>query len=177
MIVVCDTSPLNYLVLIERVEVLPAMFGRVVAPRAVIAELQHPGTPAPVREWAAGPPAWLEVRTPTSVDPGLRLGRGEAEAISLARELRADAVLIDERKAFNVARQCGLFVTGTLGVLEIAAEKGLIVLREAIAALRQTSFRVSDEIVEEVLRRDRKRALGPGRTQEQMPPGLDRPSQ
>ena len=177
MIVVSDTSPLNYLVLIQHVEVLPALFGRVVAPPAVLDELQHPGTPAAVRAWAAAPPGWLEVRAPASIDPGLRLGPGEAEAISLARELKADAVLIDERKALTVARQCGLFVTGTLGVLEIAAEKGLIVLAEAIAALRRTSFRVSDEILDEVLRRDRKRALGPGRTQAQMPPGLERPSQ
>ena len=57
MIVVSDTSPLNYLVLIERVHVLPTLFGRVVAPVAVIAELGHPATPTVVRAWAADPPA------------------------------------------------------------------------------------------------------------------------
>ena len=51
MIVVSDTSPLNYLVLIEHSRVLPLLFGRVIAPPAVIAELQHPGAPAVVRAW------------------------------------------------------------------------------------------------------------------------------
>ena len=151
MIVVSDTSPLNYLVLVQHQDVLPALFGRVLAPPAVIAELQHPGAPAVVRSWASTPPPWLEVRAPAMVDPDLELGPGEAEAISLARELKADVVLIDERKAFTVARQCGLFVTGTLGVLAIAAEKGLIALPEAIAALRRTSFRVSREVLDDLL--------------------------
>ena len=57
MIVVCDTSPLNYLVLIQHAEVLPSLFGRVIAPPAVMAELQHPGAPTIVRAWAAAPPA------------------------------------------------------------------------------------------------------------------------
>ena len=157
MIVVSDTSPLNYLVLTQHVEILPPLFGRVVAPPAVISESQHPGTPQVVRAWVEAAPTWLETRAPTSVDPSLGLGQGEAEAISLARELHADAVLIDERKGVIVARQLGLFATGTLGVLEIAAEKGLINLAQAIAALRQTSFRVSEQLLEEVLQRDRNR--------------------
>jgi predicted nucleic acid-binding protein len=160
MIVVSDTSPLNYLVLIQHADVLPRLFGRVLAPPAVVDELRHPGTPAVVRAWAAALPAWLELRAPLSIDPDLRLGPGEAEAISLARELRADAVLIDERKGLIVARQFGLFVTGTLGVLEIAAEKGLIALPRAIAALRETSFRVSGDLLDAMLQRDRNRAEG-----------------
>lgn len=154
MIVVSDTSPLNYLVLIQHVNVLPSLFGRVVAPPAVVAELRHPGAPAAVRAWAAAPPEWLEVRSPASIDPSQGLGAGEAEAISLARELSADAVLIDERKALTVARQHGMFVTGTLGVLQIAAEKGLITLSEAILALRQTTFRASEKLLKEVLQRE-----------------------
>ena len=161
MIVVSDTSPLNYLVLIQHVDVLPSLFGRVMAPPAVVAELRHPGAPAAVRSWAAAPPEWLEVRSPASIDPSQGLGAGEAEAISLARELNADAVLIDERKALTVAREHGMFVTGTLGVLQIAAEKGLITLPEAILALRQTSFRASEELLNQVLKReaDRKENL------------------
>jgi len=162
MIVVSDTSPLNYLVLIEQAHVLPALFGRVVAPRAVMAELGHPAAPAVVRAWAAAPPTWLEIREPTAVDPSLRIGPGEAEAISLARELGADVLLMDERKGLAVAQQMGLFVTGTLGVLEVAAEKGLIRLPEAVAALRRTSFRVSESLLAEALARDAARARGEG---------------
>jgi predicted nucleic acid-binding protein len=123
VIVVSDTSPLNYLVLIEQAHVLPLLFGRVIAPPAVIGELQHPGAPAVVRTWAAAPPPWLEIRAPIRIDPTLALGAGERQAISLAQELHADAVLIDERHALTIARKVGLFVTGTLGVLEIAADR------------------------------------------------------
>jgi predicted nucleic acid-binding protein len=56
MIVVSDTSPLNYLILIESIQVLPAIFGRVYAPSAVVAELSHPRSPEVVRSWASKPP-------------------------------------------------------------------------------------------------------------------------
>ena len=164
MIVVSDTSPLNYLVLIERTHVLPVLFGRVVAPPAVITELRHPGAPAVVRAWAACPPAWLEIRPPIRIDPTLGLGTGETEAISLAQELHADAVLIDERRALTIARKAGLFVTGTLGVLVIAAERSLIDIVQAVAASTQTTFRVSDEVLDELLQReaDRQRPRSDG---------------
>jgi len=102
----------------------------------------------------------LEIREATPVDPSLRIGPGEAQAISLARQLGADVLLMDERKGLAIAQQMGLFVTGTLGVLEVAAERGLVRLPEAVAALRQTSFRVSESLVEEVLARDAERTRG-----------------
>jgi predicted nucleic acid-binding protein len=157
MIVVSDTSPLNYLVLIEQVQVLPVLFGRVIVPPAVMAELQHAGAPDVVRAWAASPPPWLEIQPPARIEPLLGLGAGETQAIRLAQELLADAILIDERRAATIARQAGLFVTGTLGVLEIAAERGLIDVVQTIAALRQTTFRVSDEVLDGVLQRDANR--------------------
>jgi len=62
MIVVADTSPLNYLVLIEEVGLLPAIFGNVLVPTSVFHELQHPRTSLKVREWVANLPVWVEVR-------------------------------------------------------------------------------------------------------------------
>jgi predicted nucleic acid-binding protein len=89
MIVVADTSPLNYLVLIDEINLLPAIFGQVLLPQAVFQELGHPKTSPRVRQWVADLPAWLEVRTVVSVaDAGLlRLDPGEREAIQLALEL------------------------------------------------------------------------------------------
>ncbi len=52
MIVVCDMGPLHYLVLIGAEHVLPQRFTRVLAPHAVIAEMNHPNTPEPVRQVA-----------------------------------------------------------------------------------------------------------------------------
>lgn len=56
MIVVADTSPLNYLILLGHSEILFSLFGRVLAPEAVVIEMQHPDAPAHVRIWAASPP-------------------------------------------------------------------------------------------------------------------------
>ena len=88
MIVVSDTSPLNYLVLIQQEHVLPSLFSRVVAPPAVVRELGHPAAPSAARLWAASPPSWLEILVPSFVDESLSLGLGETEAISLAPSFR-----------------------------------------------------------------------------------------
>jgi hypothetical protein len=59
MIAVADTSPLNYLVLIDRIRILPRLFEHVIVPAGVIGELQHPRSPPPVAAWAAHPPEWV----------------------------------------------------------------------------------------------------------------------
>lgn len=159
MIVVSDTSPLNYLLLVGAADVLPTMFNRVVAPPAVLAEMQHPAAPHIVRVWAASPPAWLEVIAPSHLDETLNLGRGEQEAICLAQQLHADIVLIDERKALAVARRLGIPVAGTVAVLELAAQKQLIDLPVVVAQLRQTNFRCPADILDAMLRRDQQRRV------------------
>jgi predicted nucleic acid-binding protein len=63
MLVIADTSPLRYLVLIDYPMILPALFGRVLIPPAVAVELQRPRTPAPVRAWMASSPPWRARRT------------------------------------------------------------------------------------------------------------------
>ena len=55
MIVVADTSPLRYLVVIEHDFLLPKLFGRVLIPPAVADELNHESTPKVVRAWLWGP--------------------------------------------------------------------------------------------------------------------------
>lgn len=91
MIVVADTSPLNYLILIDEVELLPVLFGKVLVPQAVFQELAHPKAPLKVREWIVRLPAWLEVHTVVSnAGPALmKLDLGEREAIQLALEARS----------------------------------------------------------------------------------------
>jgi predicted nucleic acid-binding protein len=101
MIVVADTSPLNYLVLVGEAEILKRLYGRVVIPEAVLRELQHPQTPAEVAVWIAQRPGWLQVqRTMTVPDDGLRLlGQGEREAITLAGQHGPECVAADGRRA------------------------------------------------------------------------------
>jgi predicted nucleic acid-binding protein len=152
--VVSDTSPICYLLLIGHVEILPALFERVHIPPAVRDELSHPGAASVVRSWIASPPAWLQVHT--SPRPAVDLGRlhsGEREAIALAEEIRADAVLLDEKRARQAAGERGLAVMGLLGVLDRAAEAGLVPLADALDRLARTSFRVEPRLIKAVLDR------------------------
>jgi len=89
------------------------------------------------------------------------LGAGEQEAILLAHELRADVLLIDEEDGRQAARSRALTVTGTLGILERAAERGLLDLPRTLAQLFTTTFRVRDELIQGMLARDaaRKRPI------------------
>jgi len=155
VIVVTDTTPVNYLVLIDQVHILKELYGRLVLPQAVHEEMRREGTPEKVRAWAAQLPDWAEVRAAASTDPALKLGAGESEAIALAGEVGADLLLVDDGKARREARRRGLTVTGTLAVLAAAAERGLVDLPEAIAALRQTTFRAPAALIEQLLGRDR----------------------
>ncbi|MBX3402355.1 MAG: hypothetical protein KF699_02975 [Phycisphaeraceae bacterium] len=107
-----------------------------------------------MRTFAASPPRWLEVRTANAAAINLRLGPGEREAIALALELAASTLLVDDRDARATAQQSGLFVTGTLGVLEAAAAADLIQLEVAFERLCRTSFRMSPAQVQAALARD-----------------------
>src|SRR5579862_7915694 len=98
-VVVADTSPLNYLVLIGQIDLLRGLYGRVVVPPEVLAELTDHGAPREVLEWIQSRPDWLEIRTPRphQSDPALqRIDPGERAAILLAQEERDALLLIDD---------------------------------------------------------------------------------
>lgn len=84
----------------------------------------------------------------------LRLDAGERDAIVLAHELRADLLVMDDWDGREVAIQRGLTVLGTLGVLDAAAARGLVVLPGALAHLQATNFRMPSAVVEMLLARD-----------------------
>lgn len=154
MIVVSDTSPINYLVLIGEIELLPQLFGQVIIPQAVLDELLKQGTPETVKNWANNHPDWLKVQNATLVDQTIALGAGEREAISLAKEINADLVLIDDRKARKTAIERGLNVAGTINILESASKRGLVDLVKAFQNVQQTNFRVSSDLLSEILKRN-----------------------
>ena len=98
MLVVADTTPVNYLILIGEIDVLAKLYGRVVIPEAVREELTRLRAPASVRAWIADSPDWLEVRAP-SMPPDsalVKLDAGERDAIALAQELGVDQLIVDE---------------------------------------------------------------------------------
>ena len=113
MLIVSDTSPILNLVAVERLELLKDLYGSIVIPPAVSAELHDNGTFLTMD--------WIQV-----VEPANRaavealhteLDAGESEAIVLAQQLNASLLLIDERLGRRAAAQLGLDVTGLLGIL------------------------------------------------------------
>ena len=155
-VVVSDTSPLRYLVLIEEAVLLQKLYGRILIPQAVWTELQQPQTPEPVRDWIRDAPPWAEM-VPENAPPipqqvSRALDPGEQAAIALALNLRADLLLMDERAGVMEARRLGLTVTGTLGILARAAERSFVNLPSALDKLQQTNFRVAPEVLDQILR-------------------------
>lgn len=71
MIVISDTTPQNYLILIEHTFVLRELYGRVIVPRAVKEELRSDAAPVAVKTWISNPPDWLEVHLVSRTDPAL----------------------------------------------------------------------------------------------------------
>jgi predicted nucleic acid-binding protein len=148
MTAVSNTSPLNYLILIELQDLLPALFTRVLIPNAVRRELEASGAPEPVRQWMATNTNWLETHPVADVPADFQqLGPGEREAIRLAEITDEVVVLLDERKARLLARDRGLAVSGTLGVLDLAAQRGLVSLPATLDRLERTTFRFSSRLL------------------------------
>lgn len=145
-LVVADTTPLNYLVLIDQVEVLHQLFGEVMIPDAVLKELRHPQAPAAITAWLQNLPHWLRVEKVTQVDDTIQLGDGEIEAISLAIEKQVLIVLMDERRGRAAAEARGLLPIGTLNILDLADERGFLDGVRALRDLKQTTFR-ADEVL------------------------------
>jgi len=101
-------------------------------------------------------PTWLEVREDPAGEPDeslKRLDAGEAAAIRLGTSAHTDLLLMDDRKAVSVAERMGLRVTGTLGLLDMAAERGLVDFHDAIRRLQRTSFRRPQPLLERLLRK------------------------
>ena len=104
-LVVADTSAVFYLLSIGQIDLLPRLFGKILIPDAVWSELTHPSAPPFLCQWAGQRPEWLEVISVAPADDEAlsSLGAGERDAIALAMSLRADLILIDERKGTRAA--------------------------------------------------------------------------
>lgn len=153
-IVISNTTPLIALAWLERLDLLPALFGAVHIPDAVHAELHSDPEKMGSAELAAA--SWLRV---TVVENALavqmlanELDAGESEAIVLAHEMRAGLLLMDERRGRRRAAEGGLAVTGTLGILIEARKRGLIgPLRPFLDRLRALPFRMTPALYAETL--------------------------
>lgn len=157
MKVVCDTSPICYLLLIEEVDILPQLFSQVIVPQAVRDELLAEGSSAIIQSWISQPPSWLDIQVVTNplLELPKKLGMGEREAISLAANLSGALIVLDDFEA-QVAISLRLTVTGLLGVLYRAATQGLLDLPNTLERLQQTTFRASPALLQSFLERYQK---------------------
>jgi uncharacterized protein len=143
MIVVSDTSAITALLQIGKAELLFTIYGEVFIPEAVRDELAatHKNLPAFIRVVPVADLAYCS----KLLD---ELHSGEAEAIALAKEIKADHLLMDEEIGRHVATREGIHVIGLLGVILEAKGRGFISsVKEMVEQLdRQTNFRMSDSI-------------------------------
>ena len=150
--VVSNTTPLITLAGVGLLNLLPALYQAIQIPEAVYAEYHvgwshHPGSPN------LDSLPWLTVHA-VAPDPAIpdTLDAGEAEAIALARANRARLILLDERRGRAVATQLGLSVAGSLSVLLLAKQRGLIplvapILDQMVAQGRRISPRLRTEVL------------------------------
>jgi predicted nucleic acid-binding protein len=156
-LVVADTGPLNYLILIDQIRLLPILFEKVVLPIVVRNEMISPKAPQVVRLWIESLPPWVEVldAPPHQLEDAslVNIDASERAAIQLANALSADLLLMDDRKGVAAAQRKGLHVTGTLGIFDLGAERGHVDFAQAIAKLRHTNFRAPQSLLESLLRK------------------------
>ncbi|WP_072621449.1 DUF3368 domain-containing protein [Spirulina major] len=153
MIAIADTSPLRYLIMIGEIHLLPQLFGRVVIADAIVAELMAEGAPSLVRDWIQQAPDWLDiVPTPHNIPDVLQhLHSGEQAVIALALEYQANVLIVDEKAARQTAQRLGIPVAGVVGILNVAAKRRLIEPSQVVQKLRQTNFRVSNQLLDQLL--------------------------
>lgn len=125
--VVSNTTPILSLLKINKLELLKELYEKVIIPQAVYQEIEAG------RDWVyyinLSKLDWIEIRPlkhPQALDYLFDLDRGEAEVLILAREISADLVILDETLARRYAQMLDLTLTGTIGILLKAKEKGLI---------------------------------------------------
>jgi predicted nucleic acid-binding protein len=157
VIVVCDSTVLIGLAKIGRLDLLRQVFSKISVPEQVFIEVTEKGAGRPGSK-SIKDTSWIEVipiKDKTQVDLLMvSLDKGEAEVLALAKQLGADMILADEEKARKSAVIAGFNVMGLLGLFNLAKKIGLIhEVRPLINELMTKKFRISDKVVEEVLKK------------------------
>lgn len=152
--VIVNTSPLVYLHRVGCLDLLKDLYGQVVVPTAVEAELREgQRLGADVPDVSALP--WIEVRSlrSSALLPAVTdLGPGEAEVIGLAREHPGSLVVIDDQLGRKIAEICGLTLTETVGVLLKAKQEGYVpAVAPILRALQQAGLWLGEELIRLVL--------------------------
>ena len=153
MLIVSDTSPITNLIQIKQLDLLRKLFGQIVIPEKVFEELSDYERQTDVIKGSE----WILVKTVSSQkavkELSGHLDLGEAEAIVLAKELKANLLIIDERRGRNEAEKQGLEIIGLLGILVRGKQKGHLQKLQPILdqLIEEVGFRVSKKLYEFIL--------------------------
>jgi uncharacterized protein len=156
VIIVSNTSPIFYLSTIGQLDLLRQLYGEIIIPTAVFNEITNVGNTdasaaiVPTLSWIQTQPVSDQAFINTL---RVELDPGEAEAIALAVELKANRLLIDERLGRAAAMRSALQVTGVLGILIAAKRRKLIQEVKPLldALIEQVGFWVDERLYAEVL--------------------------
>jgi hypothetical protein len=152
--VIVNNTPLVALWVLGRLDLLRELYGAVLIPQAVYEEFL--ATEHALRQAALENAPWIKstpLANPQRARVYIGLDQGEAEVLALAEERAARLVIIDELKGRRYAQRLGLPLTGTLGVLLLARERGLISqLAPLLAELQDAGLYLSPALVAQVLR-------------------------
>ena len=158
MVVVSDTSTLSALLRIEHLSLLKSLFGTIVIPHKVADELQRlTDFGIDISDFTNA--EWITIQQPTDLPLLnrllLQLDEGEAHAITLAIELAADWLIIDELKGRNIANALAINITGLVGVLILAKEDGHLPQIKHVLdrIITETSFRISKALYQHILKK------------------------
>jgi len=153
--IVSNTSPLYYLHQLRCLDLLGSLFGRVHTTPQVLAELEAGNTlglsvpDMSTREWCVV----QDIAVPSFLELIPDLGRGEASVLALAMEHPGSCVIVDDLLGRQVAKAQHLRLTGTLGVLLLAKQRGLVpAVGAMVSLLLQNGFHCRQSVVREVLR-------------------------
>ncbi len=158
MIIVSNTSPLNNLAAIDQLDLLRELYSTIMIPEGVYQELMAVETPIHVSTQIQTT-QWIKVEKVASLTQiallQQQLDRGEAEAIALAIQLKADLLLIDEKQGRRVANNLNITLTGILGILITAKQKGLIKdVKPLLEKLKnQAGFWIKPNLYQNILQR------------------------
>ena len=156
MIVVSNTSPIINLAVVGQLQLLRQLYGQILIPQAVHHEIVVVGLGQPGAAQVKSSD-WIEMHLVSNrvlvASLQLKVDEGEAEAIALAAELKADLVLLDERKGRVAASHLGLRFIGLLGILVEAKHKGLVSATKPILdeLIEKAGFWVAQDLYDRVL--------------------------
>lgn len=153
MVVVSDTSVISNLWQIGHISVLSSIFSQILIPAAVEAELLALDSFSDSTRTGL---EWLVTHRVQEVEKvsvyQAKLDLGEAESIAMAKEKKADLLLMDEAKGRKIAKQEGIEVTGLLGILLAAKSRGYVnsvtLLMDRL--ISEVGFRIGDQLYQQV---------------------------